>query len=294
MDAYKPDYLTALQSNISGLMPQTNKYADLMMEDVERRRNPETEKTDRKQAANQALMDFGLALMSSKNPNFFGAVGEAGMPAVAGLKADLKDLKKEARDAIVDGAQAEGMKNTAARDLAGLTLQQAKIAADLQSGNLDRNQRAALEKLQRDVQWKIARLQESGADRRNKATLDASGGVEYRQNKRTLRDQAEASRDRLMALNGEFLKEGNPKRKAGIADQIEGEVHNMAAYNEQLKGLGDPGINWQPEAFRGYQTWAKTTNYVSPYASGRPQAQAPGRGPSKTMLDADAIISGQR
>ena len=173
MDAFKPEYLQAMQKNLSGLMPQSNKYADLMMEDVERRRNPETMKKDRKDAANQALMNFGLALMASKNSNFLGAIGESGMPAVAGLKADLKDLKKDAHDALVEGAQAEGMKNTAARELASLTLQNANIAAQLQSGNLDRAQRVELEKLQRDNAMAIARLNENGANYR--AQLQETG-----------------------------------------------------------------------------------------------------------------------
>jgi hypothetical protein len=115
-DAFKPDYLTALQSNISGLMPQSTKYADLMMEDVERRRNPETARTERKQVANMALMNFGLALMATKNPNFLGALGESGAPAVAGMKADLKDLKKQARDATFEAAQLEGLSNKESRE----------------------------------------------------------------------------------------------------------------------------------------------------------------------------------
>ena len=175
-DAFKPDYLTALQSNISGLMPQSTKYADLMMEDVERRLNPETARTEHKQVANMALMNFGLALLATKNPNFLGAIGEAGAPAVAGMKADLKDLKKQAHDAIIEGAQAEGMKNTAARELSALTLQQAKIAAELQSGTLDREQRADLEKLQRANAYAIAVLNEEGATTRHKETLAAEGG----------------------------------------------------------------------------------------------------------------------
>ena len=292
MDAFKPDYLTTLQSNISGLMPQTNKYADLLMEDVERRRNPETQKADRKEAANQALMNFGLALMASKNPNFLGSLGEAGMPAVATLKADLKDIKKQAHDAIVEGAQAEGMKNSAARDLANLTLQHANITAQLQAGNLDRKQRAELEKLQRDTQWRIATLQERGATARANTSLQAQLGTEFRQNQRVLRDQAEAARDRAMTLNRDFIKPDiDPELKAGLADQIEAEIHNMATYNEQLKATGNPGINWQQEAFRNYRAWAgdKANNYTSPYATKKPQA----RTSSNTMQAADRILAGQ-
>jgi hypothetical protein len=166
MDAFKPENLQAMQSSISGLMPQSNKYADLMMEEVERRRNPETAKKDIKRARNDAMMNFGFALMASKNPSFLGGFGEAGIPAAAALKADLKDIKKDARDALIEGAQAEGLKNTAARELASLTLQNANIAATLQSGNLDRDQREKLEKLQRDNAFKIAELGERGANYR--------------------------------------------------------------------------------------------------------------------------------
>lgn len=295
MDVFKPDYLQTLQSSISGLMPQSNKYADLMMEDVERRRNPETMGKDIKEARNQAMMNFGLALMASKNPSFLGAFGEAGIPAAAGLKADIKELKKDARDALVEGAQAEGMKNTAARELAGLTLQNANITAQLQSGNLDRTQRENLEKLQRDNAMKIAqinenganyraRLQETGANTRAALQADATLGTEARQTARIYRDQAEAARDRAMTLNRDFAKETNRKTKAALADQVLAELRNYHNYNTQLTGMGGQGVNLERTAFRTLNAWAadKANNYTLPYATAKPQAKDPLAGFSAT------------
>lgn len=278
MDAYKPEYLQTLQSSISGLMPQSNKYADLMMEDVESRRNPETMQKDVKRARNDAMMNFGFALMASKNPSFLGGFGEAGIPAAAALKADLKALKKDARDALVEGAQAEGLKNTAARELASLTLQNANIAATLQSGNLDREQRVQLEKLQRENAFAIAALNERGANYRlgvseaganTRANIQAGAtlGAETRQTARIYRDQAEAARDRAMTLNREFAKETNKKTKAALADQVLAELRNYANYNNQLKGMGGTGVNWERTAFRTLNDWAKdpANNYTIPY-----------------------------
>ena len=278
MDAFKPANLQAMQSSISGLMPQTSKYTDLMMEDVERRRNPETMKKDRKEVANQALMNFGLALMASKNPNFLGAIGEAGIPAAAGLKADIKDLKKDAHDALIEGAQAEGMKNTAARELAGLTLQNANIAAQLESGNLDRAQRVVLEKLQRDNAMKIAqinenganyrlRISEAGANTRAQLQADATMGTEFKQTARVYRDQAEAARDKAMSLNRDFMKETDPEVKAGLADQVLAELRNYGNYNNQFKGMGGNGVNYEKTAFRALNKWAadKENGYTAPY-----------------------------
>jgi hypothetical protein len=288
MDAFKPEYLKTMQSSISGLMPQSNKYADLMMEEVERRRNPETAKKDIKRARNDAMMNFGFALMASKNPSFLGGFGEAGIPAAAALKADLKDIKKDARDALIEGAQAEGLKNTAARELASLTLQNANIAATLQSGNLDREQREKLEKLQRDNAFKIAELgerganyrlgvSEAGANTRARIAADDQRGVETRQTARIYRDQAEAARDRAMTLNREFAKETNPKAKAALADQVLAELRNYANYNNQLKGMGGTGVNWERSAFRTLNAWAKdpANNYTIPYTMNNSSSGAP-------------------
>ena len=300
MDAYKPEYLKTLQSSISGLMPQSNKYADLMMEDIERRRNPETMQKDVKRARNDAMMNFGFALMASKNPSFLGGFGEAGIPAAAALKADLKDLKKDARDALVEGAQAEGLKNTAARDLANLTLQNANIAATLQSGNLDREQRVQLEKLQRENALRIAeinenganyraRLQETGANTRAELQATATLGTEARQTARIYRDQAEAARDRAMTLNRDFAKETNRKTKAALADQILAELRNYHNYNTQLTGMGGQGVNLERAAFRTLNTWAadKANNYTPPYA------KAKTGGSSDVQKQADAILANQ-
>jgi hypothetical protein len=224
------------------------------------------------------MMNFGFALMASKNPSFLGGFGEAGIPAAAALKADLKELKKDARDALVEGAQAEGLKNTAARDLANLTLQNANIAATLQSGNLDREQRVELEKLQRENGVKIALINEAGANRRlgiseaganTRANIQAGAtlATETRQTARIYRDQAEAARDRAMALNREFGKETNKKAKAALADQVLAELRNYANYNNQLKGMGGTGVNWERTAFRTLNAWAKdpANNYTIPY-----------------------------
>jgi hypothetical protein len=278
MDAFKPEYLKTMQSSISGLMPQSNKYADLMMEDIERRRNPETMQKDVRRARNDAMMNFGFALMASKNPSFLGGFGEAGIPAAAALKADLKDLKKDARDALIEGAQAEGLKNTAARELANLTLQNANIAATLQSGNLDRAQRVELERLQRENAYAIAelnekgaydrlRISESGATTRANIQAGAALGTEARQTARIYRDQAEAARDRAMTLNREFAKETNQKTKAALADQVLAELRNYANYNNQLKGMGGVGVSWERAAFRTLNNWAKdpANKYTIPY-----------------------------
>jgi hypothetical protein len=315
MDAFSPENLKAMQANISGLMPQSTKYADLLAENAAQRGSKETERKGRKEAANQALINFGLGLMSSKNPNFLGAIGEAGMPAAAMLKADLKDLKKEARDALIDSAQAEGLKNTAARELAGLTLQNANIAATLQAGNLDREQRVELERLQRENGVKIALINEKGANYRailqerganarsaaseaganTRAQLQANVtlGTEVKQTARVYRDQAEAARDRAMTLNRDFVKETDPETKAALADQVLAELRNFGTYNNQYKAISGGSVNWQRDAFRTLNDWVKDKSheYTSPYATAKPQATGSG---SSAMSLADKIIAGQK
>jgi hypothetical protein len=86
-------------ARLDALAPQSNVRRDKAMAIYDRETSEEYNRTERKQSANMALMNFGLALMATKNPNFLGALGESGAPAVAGMKADLKDLKKQFRDA---------------------------------------------------------------------------------------------------------------------------------------------------------------------------------------------------
>ena len=76
-----PASLMAQQQGLGALMPQQSKYSDLMLQDIDQRRSEDYLKNERKQAANNALMNFGLALMATKNPNFLGALGESGAPA---------------------------------------------------------------------------------------------------------------------------------------------------------------------------------------------------------------------
>jgi len=129
MDAFNPANLEKTKASLTALAPQQHTYSDMAMEET--RRVLADEKKDRKQAANMALMNFGLALMSSKSPNFLTAVGEAGAPAVAGLKADLKDLKKEARDAIMEAAKLEDYSNKEGRELAHDALAHADKLAEI-------------------------------------------------------------------------------------------------------------------------------------------------------------------
>jgi len=147
--------------------PQSREFSDMLMANT--REDLANNRTERKQAANMALMNFGLALMASKNPNFLGAIGEAGAPAVAGMKADLRDLKKEARASIMDAAQLEGLNNKERNELASATLTQATNAANLANEdrkfNEDVRQANATLKLRRDeLNATIAAAKSKGID----------------------------------------------------------------------------------------------------------------------------------
>jgi hypothetical protein len=127
---FSPESLAKSKATLEELRgPQSREFSDMAMANT--REDLANNRTERKQAANMALMNFGLALMASKNPNFLGAIGESGAPAVAGMKADLRDLKKEARASIMDAAQLEGLNNKERNELANATLTQAGNAATL-------------------------------------------------------------------------------------------------------------------------------------------------------------------
>jgi hypothetical protein len=115
-DPFSIENTRAGMARLDALAPQSNVRRDKAMAIYDRETSEEYNRTERKQSANMALMNFGLALMASKNPNFLGAIGEAGAPAVAGMKADLKDLKKQFRDATFEAAKLEGFNNKESRE----------------------------------------------------------------------------------------------------------------------------------------------------------------------------------
>jgi hypothetical protein len=114
---YSKENIQKSKDTLAALAPQSTVSSDKARAILDKETSDEYYRTERKQAANMALMNFGLALMASKNPNFLGALGESGAPAVAGMKADLNALKKEARDATFQAAQLEGLSNKEAREL---------------------------------------------------------------------------------------------------------------------------------------------------------------------------------
>jgi hypothetical protein len=114
---YSKENIQKSKDTLAALAPQSTVSSDKARAILDKETSDEYYRTERKQSANMALMNFGLALMASKNPNFLGALGESGAPAVAGMKADLNALKKEARDATFQAAQLEGLSNKEAREL---------------------------------------------------------------------------------------------------------------------------------------------------------------------------------
>jgi len=173
-DPYSPENLQRVQANLGALAPQQHKFSDMLSTDVMHRLDPEELKKDRKQAANQALMNFGLALMASKNPNFLGAVGEAGMPAAAGLKADLNDLKKEAHSAIVEGAQLENYSNKEANEKANraISVVQSQVSNKHAADTLAEEIRGHT--LNAEVEREKMRAEERISTARNAASITAA------------------------------------------------------------------------------------------------------------------------
>jgi hypothetical protein len=146
-DPYRKENVEAEMARLDALAPQSNVRRDKAMAILDRETSDEYYRTERKQSANMALMNFGLALMATKNPNFLGALGESGAPAVAGMKADLNALKKEARAATFEAAQLEGFSNKEAREKAitaeaGITravaAEERRVAAQTQASQFDR------------------------------------------------------------------------------------------------------------------------------------------------------------
>lgn len=251
-----PASLMAQQQGLGALMPQQSKYSDLMLQDVERRRGEDYLKSERKQAANNALMNFGLALMATKNPNFFGAVGESGAPAVAALQSDIKEIKKDARQALVEGAQIEGMKNEASRELAKMTLDRANVVAQLKAGNLDRASRERLEKEKMDLDWRITQFTQSQENYRL--------GVRVAADRAAARDAAASPKDPY-DFGSRKIVIGKDKRGKPIERELNTRVNKQTGaveyYSDEAGTYLSPeytsALAGRPNAITGLQNWAK-------------------------------------
>ncbi len=248
-----PASLAAQQQGLTALMPQQNRYSDLMLQDIERRRSEDYLKSERKQAANNALMNFGLALMATKNPNFFGAVGEAGAPAVDALQSDINEIKKDARQALVEGAQIEGMKNEAARELAKMTLDRANVVAQLKAGNLDRESRERLEKAKMDLDWKITQYTQRQENYRLGARIAAE------------KDLASTKPQEVYDFGSRKITVGTDKRGKPIERELNTRVNKQTGaveyYSDEAGAYLSPeytsALAGRPNAITGLQKWAK-------------------------------------
>ena len=183
-DPFSIENTRAGMARLDELAPQSTVRRDKQMAIYDRETSDEYYRTERKQSANMALMNFGLALMASKNPNFLGAIGEAGAPAVAGMKADLKDLKKQFRDATFEAAQLEGFSNKESRERvntaeAGIT--RAVAAAQAERQYEEDKRRHGVEQAN---EMEKARLQRSATI--EAAKIGAAGQADYMDKQLTL------------------------------------------------------------------------------------------------------------
>lgn len=248
-----PASLAATQQGLAALMPQQNKYSDLLMQDVDRRMSEDYAKTERKQVLNNALMNFGLALMATKNPSFLGAVGESGAPVASAMQADLKDLKKEARAALIEGAQMEGMKNEAARELAKLTLDRANVMAELQKSDLDRASREKLEEKKMNLDWAITKYTQGQETARLNTRIAAE------------RELAGAGPKEPYDIGSRKIVIGNDKRGKPIEREISTRTNKRTGdveyYSNEAGTYLTPEyasvLATRPNAITGLQNWAK-------------------------------------
>lgn len=268
-----------------------NEGLGILTEEARKVLSPEEQKKRASEDKWMALAEIGFNMAASNSPYLLQAVGAAAAAALPGARAAKKEREADKRQAINDLANAENITYQQALDKANYIRGVAKDKLDITDKDIGRKFTQAQVQYQETAQTGRATIAEQGATARANAQAAAATGAEFRQNQKILRDQAEAARDRAMSLHRDFIQAADDETKAALADQIEAEVHNMATYNEQLKSMGGGSINWQPEAFRNYRDWAKTTNYVSPYAQPKPQPQAGAQ--SSAMQAADRILAGQ-
>jgi hypothetical protein len=151
--AAAPEGLPTLQQNMErnlGMFP------GIPQELMDRIRDSRTNEGDRRrEAQNMALLEAGLRIAGSNNPNFLGAIGEGAAPAAQTYAQQLSQIRQDRRSDIqTDLAVAQA------------DLQRRYMAGQISASELQRQTQMLISREERASRLEAARIAAGGADAR--------------------------------------------------------------------------------------------------------------------------------
>jgi len=178
--AAAPDAMPTLQQNMErnlGMFP------GIPQELMDRIRDSRTNEGDRRrEAQNMALLEAGLRIAGSNNPNFLGAIGEGATPAAQTYAQQLSQIRQDRRaDIQTDLAVAQA------------DLQRRYMAGQISAAELHRQTQMLMSREERAARLEAARMAAGSADARADRLETARAGREDRRYEQGL-DRAQAER----------------------------------------------------------------------------------------------------
>jgi hypothetical protein len=157
--AAAPDAMPTLQQNMErnlGMFP------GIPQELLDRIRDSRTNEGDRRrEAQNMALLEAGLRIAGSNNPNFLGAIGEGATPAAQTYAQQLSQIRQDRRaDLQTDLAVAQA------------DLQRRYMAGQISASELQRQTQMLISRDDRAARLEAARISAGSAAANTRATLD--------------------------------------------------------------------------------------------------------------------------
>ena len=212
--AATPEGLPTLQQNMErnlGMFP------GIPQELMDRIRDSRTNEGDRRrEAQNMALLEAGLRIAGSNNPNFLGAIGEGATPAAQTYAQQLNQIRQDRRaDLQTDMAVAQA------------DLQRRYMAGQISASELQRQTQMLMSREERASRLEAARIAAGGADARASRAEEAANQ----------RHQATMSGQRqqlLITANREVSKEVN---------DIMGDISRLTAARIQYSSPGRPPLS---------------------------------------------------
>jgi hypothetical protein len=178
--AATPDAMPTLQQNMErnlGMFP------GIPQELLDRIRDSRTNEGDRRrEAQNMALLEAGLRIAGSNNPNFLGAIGEGATPAAQTYAQQLSQIRQDRRaDIQTDLAVAQA------------DLNRRYMAGQISAAELHRQTQMLMSREERAARLEAARMAAGSADARADRLEAARAGREDRRYEQGL-DRAQAER----------------------------------------------------------------------------------------------------
>lgn len=256
-----------------------SKYSDMVEKDLLETLNPAAVEKRRKGRKADFLTELGLRLLGTDSPNFATAIGKAGMGVLPGAREAARLDKEEQRFARKALADLEAGRNTQKAQIAAQALQMQQTAIQGYEAQTGRDFQASQNQLNRDLDWRIATLQESGRAARAASSGSGGGGgggsaatkplsaAQTTERLKILRKQAEQS----LAAAREFDKAG----AYGNTEKALGKYGDAArAYNQLAASAGMPGL---PATKYNVPNYNKYVAQRGQHPSGKPTGAGKGR-----------------